>query len=175
MPLSCQSAKWHFSTNQSCIYNSILYFYFMNSDSTSTDRNPPNSYCIAGTLRMLARVVTGRYNDAFIAEGVTFAQAGLLMRIFAQPGVRQAELSKSLQIEKSAMSRDVQLLQKNGWLTDNLRNGLFLTEEGRLLAKRCHKIWKVFNEQIRTDIGPDAVDGLTVFSDTVFTKLLPNQ
>lgn len=124
---------------------------------------------------MLARVVTGRYNEAFAAEGVTFAQAGLLMHMFAQPGIRQAELSKRLQIEKSAMSRDVQLLQKNGWLTDNLRNGLYLTEEGRLLAKRCHKIWKALNEQVRTDLGTDAVDGLRVFSDHVFTKLLPNQ
>lgn len=124
---------------------------------------------------MLARVITGRYNEAFAAEGVTFAQAGLLMHMFAQPGIRQAELSKRLQIEKSAMSRDVQLLQKNGWLTDNLRNGLFLTEEGRLLAKRCHKIWKALNEQVRSDLGTDAVDGLRVFSDHVFTKLLPNQ
>lgn len=122
---------------------------------------------------MLARVVTGRYNNAFTAEGVTFAQAGLLMHIFAQPGIRQAELSKSLQIEKSAMSRDVQLLQKNGWLTDNLRNGLFLTEDGTLLAKRCHKIWKVLNAKIHNELGPDAVNGLTIFADTVLTKRFP--
>lgn len=130
------------------------------------------TYCIAGRLRMLARVVSVRYNDAFVGEGVTFAQAGLLMRIFAQPGIRQTELSKLLQIEKSAMSRDVQLLQKNGWLTDNLRNGLFLTEEGQLLAKRCHKIWKVLNQQVREELGPDALAGLTVFSDKLLTKPL---
>lgn len=130
------------------------------------------TYCIAGRLRMLARVVSGHYNDAFTGEGVTFAQAGLLMRIFAQPGIRQTELSKLLQIEKSAMSRDVQLLQKNGWLTDNLRNGLFLTEEGRLLAKRCYKIWKVLNQQVREELGPDALTGLTVFSDKLLTKPL---
>ncbi len=119
---------------------------------------------------MLARVVTGRYNDAFTSEGVTFAQAGLLMRIFAQPGIRQAQLSKLLQIEKSAMSRDVQLLQRNGWLTDNRRNGLFLTEEGRLLAKRCHKIWKVLNQEMRDELGADAVDGLTTFSEKLIRK-----
>ena len=122
---------------------------------------------------MLARVVTGRYNDAFVAEGVTFAQAGLLMRIFAQPGIRQAELSKLLQIEKSAMSRDVQLLQKNAWLTDNRRSGLFLTEDGRLLAKRCHKIWKVLNQQVHEELGPDAVAGLSVLSDNVLPKRSP--
>lgn len=130
------------------------------------------NYCIAGQLRMLARVFTGRYNEAFVSEGVTFAQAGLLMHIFAKPGIRQAVLAKQLQIEKSAMSRDVQLLQKNGWLTDNLRNGLFLTENGTLLAKRCHKRWKVLNEQIRTNLGTDAIDGLTIFSENALTKLL---
>ena len=123
------------------------------------------NYCVAGRLRMLSRILTGRYNDAFTAEGVTFAQAGLLMRIFAQPGIRQSGLSKQLQIEKSAMSRDVQLLQKNGWLTDNLRNGLFLSDDGAVLAKRCHKIWKALNGQLREELGPDAVDALTLFSD----------
>ncbi|GAB4009731.1 hypothetical protein GCM10028808_19060 [Spirosoma migulaei] len=123
------------------------------------------TYCIAGRLRMLARIMTGRYNDAFTQEGVTFAQAGLLMHIFALPGVRQSELSKRLQIEKSAMSRDVQLLQKNGWLTDNLRNGLFLTEEGHLLAKRCHKIWKSLNQHVWEELGPNAVEGLSTLSD----------
>ncbi|WP_240625605.1 MarR family winged helix-turn-helix transcriptional regulator [Spirosoma pollinicola] len=147
----------------------------MNTGHDQQGANSIETYCIAGRLRMLARVVTGRYNEAFVSENVTFAQAGLLMHIFAQPGVRQAELSKRFQIEKSAMSRDVQLLQKKGWLTDNLRNGLFLTEEGRLLAKRCHKIWKVLNEQIHQDLGMDAVNGLTTFSDTVLTKLLPNK
>ena len=127
-------------------------------------------YCIAGRLRMLARVMTGRYNDAFTQEGVTFAQAGLLMHIFGQPGVRQAELSKRLQIEKSAMSRDVQLLQKKGWLTNNLRNGLFLTEEGRLLAKRCYKIWKVLNQHVWEELGPDAVGGLSALSDKILTN-----
>lgn len=122
------------------------------------------NYCIAGRMRMLTRIVTNVYNEAFAAEAVTFAQASLLMYIFAQPGVRQATLSKQLQIEKSAVSRDVQLLQRNGWLTDNIRQGLFLTEEGRALAKRCHKIWKVLNEQVRAQLGPDAVGGLSTLS-----------
>lgn len=129
------------------------------------------TYCIAGRLRMLARIITGRYNDAFTSEGVTFAQAGLLMHIFAQPGVRQTALAKALQIEKSAMSRDVLLLQKRGWLTDNLRSGLFLTETGTLLAKRCHKIWKALNQQVWEELGTDAVVGLT----TVSNKLISNR
>ncbi|MCX6218673.1 MarR family transcriptional regulator [Spirosoma sp.] len=147
----------------------------MNPQQAPEPAKSTDNYCIAGRLRMLARVVTGHYNEAFAAEGVTFAQAGLLMHMFAQPGIRQAELSKRLQIEKSAMSRDVQLLQKKGWLTDNLRNGLFLTEDGRLLAKRCHKIWRVLNEQVYNELGTDAIDGLSVFSNHVLLKFLPNQ
>lgn len=130
------------------------------------------TYCIAGRLRMLARIMTSRYNDAFTPVGVTFAQAGLLMHIFAQPGIRQAGLSKRLQIEKSAMSRDVQLLQKKGWLLENRRNGLFLTEAGTLLAKQCHKIWKTLNQQVWNELGPDTVAGLSAFSDKIMTTHL---
>ncbi|CAN5221640.1 hypothetical protein BH09BAC4_BH09BAC4_40470 [soil metagenome] len=139
----------------------------------NTERGPIETYCIAGRLRMLARIVTGHYNNAFTTEGVTFAQAGLLMHIFAQPGIRQGELSKRLQIEKSAMSRDVQLMQKRGWLTDNIRSGLFLTNDGSILAKRCHKIWKALNQQVHEELGTDAIHGLTIFSDTLLTKFLP--
>ena len=69
-----------------------------------------DNYCIAGRLRMLSRIITGRYNEAFAAEGVTFAQAGLLMRIFAQPGIRQTALAKQLQIDLF-LSLDVDFLK----------------------------------------------------------------
>jgi len=67
------------------------------------------------------------------------------------------------------MSRELQLLQRNGWLTDNLRQGLFLTEEGRALAKRCHKIWKVLNQQVRQELGEEAVAGLSELSTKIIT------
>lgn len=123
------------------------------------------NYCIAGRLRMLSRVVTVLYNDAFGAEGVTFAQAALLMHIFAQPGIRQVALSKRFQIEKSAMSRDIQLMQRNGWLEPNGRSGLHLTETGTQTAKRCHKIWKNLTQTIRAELGTEAVMGLSAFSE----------
>ncbi len=129
------------------------------------------TYCIAGRLRMLSRVVTGLYNDAFAQAGVTFAQGGLLMHIFARPGIRQVTLSRELQIEKSALSRDIQLLQRNGWLTDNIRNGLFLTEQGTQTAKQCHKVWKVLNQRVRDQLGPDAVDELSNFSEKLLNSL----
>ncbi len=110
-------------------------------------------------------MVTGLYNEAFAEAGVTFAQAALLMRIFAQPGIRQVVLSKQVQIEKSALSRDIQLLQRNGWLQPNVRDGLNLTELGTITAKRCHKIWKQLNHDIRAELGSDAVDGLSLLSE----------
>ncbi|WP_266367611.1 MarR family winged helix-turn-helix transcriptional regulator [Tellurirhabdus rosea] len=126
------------------------------------------NFCIAGRLRMLSRVITTLYNEAFAAEGVTFAQASLLMHIFALPAVRQVELSRRLQIEKSALSRDIQLLQKRGWITDNVRRGLYLTEEGTAIAKRCHKIWKGLHERVRTELGEKAIGALDLFSQELF-------
>ncbi len=145
---------------QSCICNFKVYFCCM------TDPN----FCVAGRMRLLTRIVTNRYNEAFAGERVTFAQASLLMFLFAQPGVRQTVLSQQLQIKKSAMSRDVQLMQRNGWLTDNIRSGLFLTEAGQQLAKRCHKIWKSLNAQVRDELGPDILSGLVSLSDALLKQ-----
>lgn len=118
-------------------------------------------------------MVTGLYNEAFSAEGVTFAQAGLLMYIVAQPGIRQVALGKQLHIEKSAISRDVQLLQRNGWITDNVRKGLYLTETGTQIAKRCYKIWKALNQQVREQLGAEAINGLSAISEQVHVLAKP--
>lgn len=131
------------------------------------------NYCIAGRLRMLSRIMTSLYNGAFNGEEVTLPQAGLLMYIFAKPGIRQVELAQLLYIEKSGMNRELQLLQRNGWLTDNLKQGLFLTEEGRVKAKRCHKIWKALNLTMREQLGPEAVSGLDTLSGQVFAFTAP--
>jgi DNA-binding MarR family transcriptional regulator len=135
--------------------------------------------CIAGRLRLLSRVATGMYNEAFAPTGTTFAQAVLLMRIFARPGIRQAELSRQLQIEKSALSRDVQLLQRNGWLADDRQRGLFLTDEGSRVAKQSHKIWKALTAEMHDKLGPEAVQGLALLSQqllaiqTINPKTIP--
>ncbi|OIN60669.1 MarR family winged helix-turn-helix transcriptional regulator [Arsenicibacter rosenii] len=126
------------------------------------------NYCIAGRLRMLSRIMTSLYNQAFEDEDVTLPQAGLLMYIFAQPGIRQVALGQMLHIEKSGMNRELQLLQRNGWLTDNLKQGLFLTEEGRIKAKRCHKIWKALNLNMREQLGTEALSGLNTLSGQIF-------
>ncbi len=134
----------------------------------------PDFLCIAGRLRMLSRVATGIYNEAFVAVGTTFAQAVLLMRIFAQPGIRQAELSRQLQIEKSALSRDVRLLQRNGWLANDRQRGLQLTEEGTRVAKQSHKIWKALTAEMHQQLGPEAVQGLRLLSTQLFAIQFDN-
>ncbi|RRB11923.1 MarR family transcriptional regulator [Larkinella knui] len=118
---------------------------------------------------MLSRVITSLYNEAFAAEGVTFAQASLLMQIFGEPGIRQMTLSKRLQIEKSALSRDVQLLQRHGWITDAVRAGLFLTETGKQVAGRCQTRWKAMHEQVGGQLGPEAVEALAQISNQILT------
>lgn len=117
---------------------------------------------------MLSRIITSLYNEPFEPEGVTFAQASLLMHVFAQPGIRQVALSRMLQIEKSALSRDIQLLQRKGWIAAVNRHGLHLTDEGIQIARRCHKIWKRLHGQIQEELGQEAISALSVFSGQLF-------
>ncbi|MGA0560109.1 hypothetical protein ACO2Q8_25835 [Larkinella sp. VNQ87] len=77
-------------------------------------------------------------------------------------------LSKRLQIEKSALSRDVQLLQRKGWLTDSIREGLFLTEYGNQVAEQCQTIWQVLHRRIEEQLGKDTVQALAHISRQLF-------
>ncbi|MFD1144221.1 MarR family winged helix-turn-helix transcriptional regulator [Larkinella insperata] len=130
--------------------------------------SPDHGFCIAERLRMLSRVITSVYNEAFAAEGITFVQARLLMQIAAQPGIRQVTLSKRLQIEKSALSRDVQLLQRKSWLADSIRTGLVLTDSGARVAGRCQVIWRALHERVEQQLGAETVQSLDQISRQIF-------
>ena len=72
--------------------------------------------CVAGHLRILNRVVTNIYDDAFRPLGLKVSQANILI-IVAQQGVtRPADVCERLQLGASTLSRNVERMRAKGWL-----------------------------------------------------------
>lgn len=128
-------------------------------------------YCINFEIRTLSRILTATYNRAYAEEKVTISQAGMLMYVFMEPGLKMKEFTDRHHINKSSLSLEVKLMVQSGWLAPDTKNGLRLTGEGYTKAKRVHKIWKRVNRSVAEQLGEEALAGLAVFSGKVISTL----
>jgi DNA-binding MarR family transcriptional regulator len=93
--------------------------------------NPlPDLGCACANLRRAARLVTQLYSHE-IGPDVEPAQFSLLSALHRNPGASQAPLGRALGLDKTTMSRNLRLLEANGWLK------LALTEDRR---ERCYRL-----------------------------------
>jgi DNA-binding MarR family transcriptional regulator len=74
--------------------------------------------CVGNQLRLLDRVVTSVYEDQLRPLKLTPSQM-IILAITAQQGrVRAVELSRSLQMDASTVSRNVERLRARGWVEE---------------------------------------------------------
>jgi DNA-binding MarR family transcriptional regulator len=116
------------------------------------------AFCASANLRRAARLVTRHYDRALKPIGVTAAQLPILSAISAGAGDSITELSTTLDIEASGLSRDLALLQKKGLVRlttgeDRRSRKLELTAAGHRTIVRAFKAWKRAHAQLLTVVG----------------------
>lgn len=132
----------------------------MDKPATSIETIAKN--CIAGRLRLLNRVVTNIYDDAFRPFGLKISQGNILI-VTAKLGVATpVQVSESLQLDISTLSRNVELMRKNGWLEEvpgkDARSHPFrLTAKGERLIEKAIPAWEKAQAETRELLGDDFV------------------
>lgn len=119
--------------------------------------------CIAGRLRLLNRVVTNLYDDAFRPFGVRLSQ-GNVLAVTAKLGVaRPADVCEILELDTSTLSRTVDRMVANGWLeivpddADARSQPFRLTAEGRRLMERTLPAWEQAQTEAKKLLGGDGL------------------
>jgi DNA-binding MarR family transcriptional regulator len=114
--------------------------------------------CIAGRLRLLNRVITNLYDDAFRPLGIRLSQ-GNVLAVTAKLGVaRPAQMCEFLEMDASTLSRMV----ANGWLEivpdeDGRTQPFRLTAAGRRLMERLLPAWEQAQAEARKLLGGDGL------------------
>ena len=70
--------------------------------------------CIAVRVRALNRAVTALYDEALRPHGLRVGQLNLLVAIARMGTARPGDLCRVLRMEKSTLSRDVEVMRRNG-------------------------------------------------------------
>src|SRR4051812_47109408 len=120
--------------------------------------------CIAVRVRALNRAITALYDDALRPHGLRVGQLNLLVAVARMGTARPGDLFRALCMDKSTLSRDVEVMRRNGWLEVEDAGGrsrpLRLSPEGQALLDRVAPAWRQAQAQARKLIGDDGAEAL---------------
>jgi DNA-binding MarR family transcriptional regulator len=134
----------------------------MNMDKSATSIDTIAKTCIAGRLRLLNRVVTNIYDDALRPLGLKISQGNILIMTGKMGVANPVQVCAYLQLDISTLSRNVELMRKNGWLEEvpgeDARSHPFrLTAEGKRLIEKAIPAWEKAQVEARELLGDDFV------------------
>jgi DNA-binding MarR family transcriptional regulator len=120
------------------------------------------SHCLAGRIRILNRVVTNLYDDAFRPFGLKLSQGNILALTAKLGTARPAVVCDLLELDTSTLSRNVDRMVAKGWLetvpdADGRSHPFRLTEAGRKLMERAYPAWERAQAQTKKLLGAEGL------------------
>lgn len=121
--------------------------------------------CIGYRIRMLNRLVSRVYDDRLRPHGVRFSQMNILTVVALRGPVRPVEVGRILAIEKSTLSRNVRLMEENGWLKSEpapqgTGHQLRLTKKGERLYEKAATAWRSAQDRVEQLLGGAGIESI---------------
>jgi DNA-binding MarR family transcriptional regulator len=122
----------------------------------------PMKSSLGYTLRRAQVSVFRDFFDAFTEFEVSPGQYSVLTVIEHNPGLSQTQVCEALGIQKANFVSVLDLLVKRGWVSrkptpnDRRSHSLFLTDFGRLLMRKLHRIAAEHEQRVAKHLGSEA-------------------
>ena len=148
----------------------------MTTPSTSRPAVSIPQGCTNLKLRQLSRAVTRHY-DAYVAPlGLKNTQYSLLSHVVKLGPLRPGDLARRMRLEASTLTRNLQPLLAQGWLTlgpgDDARSRLVdATEAGRAKRAEAQRAWKQAQIALNERLGAERVVALHTLIDDCLERL----
>ena len=130
------------------------------------------SDCLAVRVRLIGRTVTAVYDAAFEGHGLTIAQLNLLAALGKAGPCPPSMLGEVLQLERSTVSRNLNLLLRHGWIeavssdAKGMRE-VALTREGRAKIESVMPQWRKAQRQAAKLLGSEGVTAVREIASSV--------
>jgi DNA-binding MarR family transcriptional regulator len=148
----------------------------MTAPSTSRSAVTTPQGCTNLKLRQLSRAVTRHY-DAYVAPlGLKNTQYSLLSHVVKLGPLRPGDLARRMRLEASTLTRNLQPLLAQGWLTlgpgDDARSRLVdATDAGRAKRAEAQRAWKQAQIAVNERLGAERVAALHTLIDDCLERL----
>jgi DNA-binding MarR family transcriptional regulator len=121
--------------------------------------------CLAVRVRTLNRAVSALYDETLRPHGLRVGQLNLLVAVARMGTAKPGDLCRLLRMDKSTLSRDVEVLRRNGWLeagdsADARARLLRLSGRGQALLEAVVPAWRQAQERAEALIGGEATAAL---------------
>lgn len=132
--------------------------------------------CSAYKARQLARKLNAHF-DGYLAEcGLKMTQFALLGFVGQYGPLKPSTLAQHMELSASTLSRNVQPLIAQGWLTmgegqDARSRLLTLTPQGAALCQRAYQRWKQAQAAVGQQVGAEPLAQLHGLIDTALQAL----
>jgi DNA-binding MarR family transcriptional regulator len=133
--------------------------------------------CLAGHLRAAARVVTREYDAELRSRGLRITQVAVLAQLADLQPVTVTELAGALAGDRSAVARDIAILEAAGLARSAAKPGdrrareLSLTPAGERKLAECAPAWRAAQANMRERLGEADVATLIALADRVVGAL----
>ena len=130
------------------------------------------SDCLAVRVRLIGRTVTAVYDGALEGHGLTIAQLNLLAALGKAGPCPPSMLGEVLQLERSTVSRNLNLLLRHGWIeavssdAKGIRE-VALTREGRAKIESVMPQWRKAQRQAAKLLGSEGVTAVREIASSV--------
>jgi len=122
-------------------------------------------YCASINLRNAARAVTRHYDRGLRTAGVTAVQLPLLAAISYGANASIAALAAALDLERSTISRDLEVLVRRGYVKraaggDKRATALELTPKGHAVLSKAFEAWNLAHDAVVSAFGEAELQSL---------------
>jgi DNA-binding MarR family transcriptional regulator len=113
--------------------------------------------CACATARQVARILTQLYDARLRDCGIEAPQFALLMTLERKGPCSQVELGRMYALDKTTVSRNLKVLEKNGWVgmsvgSDRRERQFGLTALGRDRLAAAKPEWRKAQDRLRSSM-----------------------
>ena len=131
---------------------------------TTDASETPYSACLLFSANALARAITAIGDAEFGKFGLSYSHAYLLHEVVNQPGITPSQLSNTLFLTPSTITRLVEKLEQKQLVrreSAGKKTLVYPTEAGEALRPAIAEAWQRTGEQYARAVGPENIGTLT--------------
>jgi len=122
--------------------------------------------CLCAVIRKSGRILTRRYDEYLKPSGLKITQFSMLVNISRNPAITVSELAKLLVMDQTTTSRNLQVLEKSGYIrlepgaADQRIKRIQITEKGMSKMNEAKPLWEKAQMDMERVLGKASIEGL---------------
>ena len=129
--------------------------------------------CLLMRTRLIARVISGMYDERLRGLKISSSQFGLLVAIYQIQPATRADIGRRLHLDKSTLTRHLKMVLFVGWVeetpygADGRSRPIVLTGPGIDLLRKAEPAWQAAQAETKELLGRDGLIAVMDIADRI--------